>query len=852
MYSRFQKIAATKFEVSQEEAESEGLSTEDFSNLNEIEQVLKAVGISVRDSVDSFRNVDDIIDDISDKWLTFTDVQKSGIATAVAGTRQRENFLILMENMDLVAKYEKIAAEASGTAAKKMEAYTSGVEASQKRLTASLEKWALMLNNSDALQFFYNTLATVADNLVAFGAALIAAAAIVGKGSLMAGTVSGAGKVVGFLGNVGQVFSGGGNQEADKQYAKSAWQRMWSDASAGMDNVAAEIYSSSLTRAAAALDDEEKATLKVIQTSMLAQDSTQRKKIAEELQTGVITEATTSLLTDAQVSILLKNMKQEDLEALQKEYFAVKGLTDRTEQLDKERTKSVQAENEYNELLRDANRYAAGKVLSGDKRGDSRYARSTGRMRGNLDDSTKRTPQGMFASGIGSILGMGVGAAVGSNIGNILGGDIGSTIGGTLGSMGTASMFSKFGQNLGDAIATGGSLGLKTLLAGINPAAIVALFVAGVTTAINSQIKKFKEELINTYNEVSEKYSTALSASANTVEYDKLAKGVDYLGRNISLTSEEYQNFLDLSNKLAESFPELVVRTDEYGNKLIGPDGLEGKVGQVTDAVDGLVESLKNASTVQFFDDGGHGFTSWINGFLHNGADVSAFGQQWQTVSDSVEKAENKLTPINSQTEYYKAQANQYQGSEDDYEIKLYEDAQKHLKELIPQQEAYEKAIQESKSTILEYTDALIDYASTTEGINDMGIGFSGLGGSIDSMDEDEQSFISAMTKLRGAELDFINMDEYKKQILTISQEMTDMVKQNPAIVDVYYGVGEFETVGEQSDWKEKFKEQLVQALMDENGEISEDGKTLLISLGYKINPELKGVESVSVSTPVD
>lgn len=867
LYSRFQKIAATKFEVSQEEAESEGLSAEDFSNLNEIEQVLKAVGISVRDSVDSFRNVDDIIDDISDKWLTFTDVQKSGIATAVAGTRQRENFLILMENMDLVAKYEKIAAEASGTAAKKMEAYTSGVEAAQKRLTASLEKWALMLNNSDALQFFYNTLATVADNLVAFGAALIAAAAIVGKGSLMAGAVGGAGKVVSFLGNVGQVFSGGGNQEADRQYAKSAWQRMWSDASAGMDNVAAEIYSSSLTRAAAALDEEEKATLKVIQTSMLAQDSTQRKKIAEELQTGAITEATTSLLTDAQVSILLKNMKQEDLEALQKEYFAVKELTDRTNQLDKERAKSVQAENEYNELLKDANRYAAGKVLSGDKRGDSRYSRSTGRIRGNLDDSTKRTPQGMVASGIGSIFGMTAGATVGSNVGGLLGGDIGSTIGGTLGSMATASMFSKVGQNLGDAIAQkalwslkGGiqnalpALGanLSTIFARVNPAAIIALFVAGVTTVINAQIKKYKEELINTYNEVSEKYSTALSASANTVEYDKLAKGVDYLGRNVSLTSEEYQTFLDLSNKLAESFPELVVRTDEYGNKLIGPDGLEGKVGQVTDAVDGLVESLKNASTVQFFDDGDHGFTSWINGILHNGADVSAFGQQWQTVSDSVEKAENKLTPINSQIEYYKAQANQYQGSEEDYEIELYEDAQKHLEELIPQQEAYEKAIQESKSTILEYTDALIDYASTTEGINDMGTGFSGLGGSIDSMDEDEQSFISAMTKLRGAELDFTNMDEYKKQILTISQEMTDMVKQNPAIVDVYYGVGEFETVGEQSDWKEKFKEQLIQALMDENGEISEDGKTLLISLGYKINPELKGVESVSVSTPVD
>ena len=216
LYSRFQKIAATKFEVSQEEAEKEGLSQEDFSNLNEIEQVLKAVGIAVRDSVDNFRAVDDIIDDISEKWTSFTDVQKSGIATAVAGTRQRENFLILMENMDLVAKYEKIAAESAGTAAKKMEAYTSGVEAAQKRLTASLEKWALMLNNSDVLEVVYNGLAAVADNLTLFGAALIAAAGIVGKGTFMSGVVGGAGKVAGFLGNMGQVFSGTANQSADE------------------------------------------------------------------------------------------------------------------------------------------------------------------------------------------------------------------------------------------------------------------------------------------------------------------------------------------------------------------------------------------------------------------------------------------------------------------------------------------------------------------------------------------------------------------------------------------------------------------------------------------------------------
>jgi len=157
---------------------------------------------------------------------------------------------------------------------------------------------------------------------------------------------------------------------------------------------------------------------------------------------------------------------------------------------------------------------------------------------------------------------------------------------------------------------------------------ISGAIVAGIMKGIENSKKQLQE----TYNEISESYSNALSSSANTVEYDKLAKGVDYLGRNVSLTSEEYQQFLDLSNKLAEAFPDLVVRTDEYGNKLVGPDGLAGKVGEVSEAVDNLVKKLKESSTVAFFNnDTGSifsGFLNRVNEFFSTGhADLSVFGQ---------------------------------------------------------------------------------------------------------------------------------------------------------------------------------------------------------------------------------
>lgn len=56
-------------------------------------KVLSKVGIKVRDTNHDFRDTQDILDDIAASWDTYTDLEKNSIATAVAGTRQRENLL---------------------------------------------------------------------------------------------------------------------------------------------------------------------------------------------------------------------------------------------------------------------------------------------------------------------------------------------------------------------------------------------------------------------------------------------------------------------------------------------------------------------------------------------------------------------------------------------------------------------------------------------------------------------------------------------------------------------------------------------------------------------------------------
>lgn len=58
---------------------------DDVENINDIEKVLSRVGITIRSSNSDMRSFADVLDDISEKWLYLTDVEKNAIATAVAG-----------------------------------------------------------------------------------------------------------------------------------------------------------------------------------------------------------------------------------------------------------------------------------------------------------------------------------------------------------------------------------------------------------------------------------------------------------------------------------------------------------------------------------------------------------------------------------------------------------------------------------------------------------------------------------------------------------------------------------------------------------------------------------------------
>lgn len=130
MFARFQDV-------------KQGNLDEDGLGLNDVENSLNRVGIALRSSETDFRDLDDVIADIADRWSSFDEVTQSSIAKSVAGVRQRENFLILMTNYQQALNLETESLNSAGLAQERYAIYLESTEAKMAKLTATGEKFWL-------------------------------------------------------------------------------------------------------------------------------------------------------------------------------------------------------------------------------------------------------------------------------------------------------------------------------------------------------------------------------------------------------------------------------------------------------------------------------------------------------------------------------------------------------------------------------------------------------------------------------------------------------------------------------------------------------------------------------------
>lgn len=134
IFSRMANVKSGMLEYINEDGVTESLS--------DVETVLNALGIKLRDTDGEFRNFGIVLDEVANGWESYSSVQQAAIAKVFAGTRQYENFIVLMENYGKATEYMEVSMNSAGTAEQKYEAYLDSLEAKTNSLQASFESLA--------------------------------------------------------------------------------------------------------------------------------------------------------------------------------------------------------------------------------------------------------------------------------------------------------------------------------------------------------------------------------------------------------------------------------------------------------------------------------------------------------------------------------------------------------------------------------------------------------------------------------------------------------------------------------------------------------------------------------------
>lgn len=157
--SRYGNVKAGVFAGMEEDGEDASES------INDVEKVLNAIGIQIRSTSTEMRGFDEVLDDLAEKWDNLNDVEQNAVATAMAGVRQRNQFLALMQNYDQYKESLESSRASSGTADEKYAAVMDSIATSMQRIQTAWESFTQKLQASGFVKGFFKAIAGIVENV---------------------------------------------------------------------------------------------------------------------------------------------------------------------------------------------------------------------------------------------------------------------------------------------------------------------------------------------------------------------------------------------------------------------------------------------------------------------------------------------------------------------------------------------------------------------------------------------------------------------------------------------------------------------------------------------------------------
>lgn len=165
-----------------------GETLDDGTTLNKYSAALQAVGISIKDQNGELKAMDDILTEMGAKWETLNKDQQVALAQTVAGVRQYNQLVSLMDNFDFYEQNLLTAQTSDGALNEAADIYAESWEAARDRVTAAAEEiYNQLLNDeffidlNNGFAGFLNILSNTIDGLGGLPGVLLVASSLMMK-----------------------------------------------------------------------------------------------------------------------------------------------------------------------------------------------------------------------------------------------------------------------------------------------------------------------------------------------------------------------------------------------------------------------------------------------------------------------------------------------------------------------------------------------------------------------------------------------------------------------------------------------------------------------------------------------
>jgi TP901 family phage tail tape measure protein len=163
------KMIAARTLQSKEAIEELAAAGEDMTDIevkaSNAEKALGEIGVSVRESNGEFKDLEDILGEVADKWDTLNNTQKQMVSEQLAGNNRRNYFIAMMEDYERVIELTDKAKNSQGAMTEASERQSESLEIAINRLINSFKELYRSLMDSDGLKAFVKTLDLVVRGL---------------------------------------------------------------------------------------------------------------------------------------------------------------------------------------------------------------------------------------------------------------------------------------------------------------------------------------------------------------------------------------------------------------------------------------------------------------------------------------------------------------------------------------------------------------------------------------------------------------------------------------------------------------------------------------------------------------